>query len=106
MRKIDFEPTDVKTGENSITFITDMKLEPRHIKQLNRELKWERGEKRVFKTLARLIIGILIVFPTVLLIILNADWIDRIFGHHWVQFGVFTVTLVIAIYLYLRWKLR
>lgn len=81
-------------------------FEKPYIKQLNRELEYERKGKLIVKTVSILILTIMVIGPTILLVILNADWIDKVFGYWQVQFGFFVLVLAVISYLYIRWRIN
>lgn len=81
-------------------------FEPKHVRELNRELEFERKGKLIYKTVATLILTIMVIGPTVLLVILNADWIDKVFGYWQVQFGFFVLVLAVISYIYILWRIN
>jgi len=81
-------------------------MKDKAIKQLNRELEFERRGKMIIPTILIIFFSITFVCPLILLVILNADWIDRAFNNLWVQVGFTAFLLSAFIILYLKSKLR
>ena len=81
-------------------------FEPKHIRELNRELEFERKGKLIYKTVATLILIIMVIGPSVLLVILNADWIDKVMGMWQAQFALFLLVIATLIYFYIRWRIK
>jgi hypothetical protein len=80
-------------------------MEPNYIRKLNRELEFERRGKKIIPTILFIFVFFTMIGPLILLVILNADWIDQAFSNLWVQVGFFTFVLSACIILYFKSKL-
>ena len=81
-----------------------MNLEQKHVRDLNREIEFQRRGRLILKTVLILILTITVIGPTILLVILNSDWIDKTFNHWQVQFSFLLLTILTTSYLYIKWK--
>lgn len=81
-------------------------FEPKYLRELNRELEYERKGKMIFKYISAIFLTIVVIGPTVLLVVLNADWIDKVMGMWQAQFALFVFLLAIILYLWIRWKIN
>jgi len=76
------------------------------VKKLNFEIECERKGRKILNTVMLLFGTITIVGPLILLILLNADWVDHFFLNPWVQLGFLILISFMGGLLWLKSKLR
>lgn len=80
--------------------------EQRHIRRLNQELENERKGKIILNTIITIFVTFTIVGPLVMIVLLNSEWIDKVFGYWQVQLIFLLFPVLLGSFMYLKWKIK